>query len=102
MKQWFIIAVVVVGGYAAYQYYQKNKNTPGSLAATLGGTSGTTSSPYNDVAGVPVFDATAVTNRPDQVAAALHSNDASTLNGSFSYEPAFGPTTNQTGGTPVF
>ena len=102
MKQWILIAVVVVGGYAVYEWYQKNKNTPGSLAANLGGNPGGVSSPYNDIAGVPVFDSTGIPNRPDQVAAALHSNDASTLNGSFDYTPAFGPTTNQTGGVPIF
>lgn len=103
MKQWALTVVAVVSGIAIYKWWQHNKmGQGGSFLSVAIGTSGTQTGPYNDVAGVPVFDGTGVPNRPDQVSAALHTNDAATLSGSFQYSPAFGADENRQGGTPVF
>lgn len=100
MKQWAILAVLVVGGYVAYQWVQKQKATAG--ATTTPAASGAWD-PSHVVAnvfgplqsGVPTYNDTPVLNRPDQLAASQMDNDLATIPGTFAYEPAFGPTQNQ-------
>lgn len=107
MKPWIIVLLVGVGGYAAYSYYHKQRSSAaGQNAANAGkntswlnslfGTGDLSSSPL--VSGVPIFNQTAVLNKPDQLAASAHTNDMSTIDGSGVYMPAFGPQENQ----PVF
>lgn len=109
MKQWLILGLAGVGAFAVLSWWKKQAaSSTGNNAATTrngpvvnmaGGLGQYLVDPLT--AGVPSFNSTAVTNRPDQVAASMHDNSLATVPGSFDYTPAFGPTTN-TGGTDVW
>jgi hypothetical protein len=103
MKQVAITILAVVGAYAVFQWYQAgaNSNTgrgshnkgpwPPNIQKGQGNwnVSSVTS-------GVPIYDTTPVeAGHGDQQAATKHSNPFSTVNGSSSYTPAFGPNENQ-------
>lgn len=106
MKQWAVIALALVGGYAVFQWFtnrqsllgggQGGKSVPtnmGPLSAQAG-VGDYVVSPLSS--GVPVFTGLAIANgHGDQVSAAYHVNPLSTLSGSPQYSPAFGPQANQ-------
>lgn len=115
MKGWVILGLAALGGYVALKWFfgqrmssqSGNANNPvqggtgnGALAAATG-VGDFYVSPL--ASGIPAFDQSAIANgHGDQVAAAAHANAFSTLNGSPTYEPAFGPMTNQNEGTTIY
>jgi len=104
MKSWMLIAIVAVGGYATYSYYQKKKTT----ASGSGSTDASTDSWLNSLigigptSGVPVFNMTAAPNKPDQVLSPLATNPDATMGSSGVYQPAFGFDENREGGLLTF
>src|SRR5271167_2637527 len=107
MKPWMITVLAVIGGYAIYSWFMHQRSQPAGVRAAAGaGVSlgplgvqfGIQSNIDPTTAGVPTFNESAIANgHGDQVIAAMHTNPDATLPGTFMYEPAFGPNTNQMG-----
>lgn len=110
MKELMVTALALVGAYAAIQWFRKSRRSPAAQnAQNFRGNSGFIAGVtgqgdlYTDplTSGIPAFNPTPVINRPDQIAAALHTNSLATIPGGGSYIPAFGPDENR-GGLDVF
>lgn len=98
MKQWVIIGLALIGGYAVFKYVTAVRSSPVSGGAqTPTGVSGFLSS-INDgqlLPGVPAYNGIPSLNKPDQIAAALPNNAMATVPSNGIYEPAFGANQNQ-------
>lgn len=104
MKEFFLVALAAIGGYAVFQWYQKtnlspagqvarNQN-PGSTAAAITAAAIGVNGPLTS--GVPSYCQIPVANgHGDLIAAAYHSNAMATLPGGPDYQPAFGPNANR-------
>jgi len=109
MKQWIMLGLAGVGAFAILRYWTKQRHSPsmnnaatvrnGPVVNMAGGLGHYLVDPLT--AGVPSFNDTAITNRPDQVAAANHDNSLATVPGANEYVPAFGAATNR-GGMEIF
>jgi hypothetical protein len=107
MKGWIVTALLVIGGYAVYQWLTQQRGVGAGARAAgtfnlnlgpLGVAAGINSNVDPTASGVPTFNTLAVANgHGDQVAAAYHDNSDATIPGSFQYTPAFGPNENQVG-----
>lgn len=101
MKQFVIIGLAIIGGYAVFKYVTAVRASPVSGGAqTPTGVSGFLSSLDSGqlLPGIPTYNGTPSLNKPDQVAAFLPSNAMATIPSSGVYEPAFGANQNQVQG----
>jgi hypothetical protein len=100
IKGFFIIGLAAIGAYAVLNWYQRNPRSGGPANPIANEVAGVANSNFSDsnqmTSGVPIFNNTPIANgHGDQVSAAYHSNQWSTLDGGMNYTPAFGPTTNR-------
>lgn len=100
MKQFFLVGLAAIGGYALFEWWKNNPRSwggPNPVASEVAGVSQTNFSDSGQLtSGVPTFDQTPIANgHGDQIVAAYHDNPLATLPGGANYEPAFGPRTNR-------
>lgn len=102
MNTFFIIVLAAAAGYAFKRYEDMKRRTArgstrrvlvldpdtGQVIAVAGQQVGF------EVGGVSIYNATPAPNKPDQLAAALPTNDAATNRDGAGYYPAFGPDEN--------
>jgi len=95
MKQWALLGVIAITGYAAYKWWQNAKHSPVYVGAQQP-QPGDMINANLVYSGVPSFDDTsAPSGHGDAMAAAQYDNELATMPGGYNYTPAFGPQQDQ-------
>lgn len=114
MKSWAVTILAVIGGYIVLKFVAGQRAHYTGASGELGGTQTTVGNIASQASGVvgfvapipsgvPTFNNAQIANgHGDQVAAAYHTNTFATIPGGPTYEPAFGPNTNQDPTNPVY
>ena len=114
MKDLAIPIIAAIAGVVAYKWWKRQTHSPwannaqnaptGNYGFTAMATGGGDLYPTPGMqSGIPVFNTTPASNKPDQLVAYLPNNSLATIpQTTVQYQPAFGFNENRTGGVEIF